>query len=273
MYTKLTIPERLKDLRVSDRHLTLQELSEQTKISKSALGKYESDGYKDISPFAIATLAEFYGVSTDYLMGLTENKNHPDTDISKLHLSDGMLELLASGRINNRLLCELATHKDFQRLMVDIEIYVDRIANMRIEEYNLVLEATRRIIMERYSPDENDLHLRTLEVSQVQEDEYFNYIVHNDIDCIMKDIQQEHSKDKTTADEMPTLEQVKKELEDSMDYASSDEAFVHQICNELDIPFEKLSSEEYTTLIGLLHKSPLLSTSQNMRGKKGNKKG
>lgn len=162
MYTKLTIPERLKDLRVSDRHLTLQELSEQTKISKSALGKYESDGYKDISPFAIATLAEFYGVSTDYLMGLTENKKHPDTDISKLHLSDSMLELLASGRINNRLLCELATHKDFQRLMVDIEIYVDRIANMRIEEYNLVLEATRRIIMDRYSPDENDLHLRTL---------------------------------------------------------------------------------------------------------------
>ena len=35
------------------------------------------DDYKDISPFAIATLADFYGVSTDYLMGLTENKNTP----------------------------------------------------------------------------------------------------------------------------------------------------------------------------------------------------
>ena len=74
MYTKLSIPERLKDLRVVDKHLTLEQLAEQTGLSKSALGKYESDDYKDISPFAIATLAKFYGVSTDYLMGVSEKK-------------------------------------------------------------------------------------------------------------------------------------------------------------------------------------------------------
>ncbi len=28
-------------------------------------------------------------------------------------------------RINNRLLCELATHKDFIKFLADIEIYVD----------------------------------------------------------------------------------------------------------------------------------------------------
>ena len=108
MYAKLTIPERLKDLRVVDKHLTLEQLAEQTGLSKSALGKYETDDYKDISPFAIATLADFYGVSTDYLMGLTENKNHPNTELQSLHLSDDMVELLSSGKINNRLLCELA---------------------------------------------------------------------------------------------------------------------------------------------------------------------
>ena len=91
MYAKLTIPERLKDLRVVDKHLTLEQLAEQTGLSKSALGKYETDDYKDISPFAIATLADFYGVSTDYLMGLTENKNHPNTELQSLHLSDDMV--------------------------------------------------------------------------------------------------------------------------------------------------------------------------------------
>ena len=93
MYTKLSIPERLKDLRVVDKHLTLEQLAEQTGLSRSALGKYESDDYKDISPFAIATLAEFYGVSADYLMGLSENKNHPNAELQALHLSDGMVEL------------------------------------------------------------------------------------------------------------------------------------------------------------------------------------
>ena len=47
MYTKLSIPERLKDLRVVDKHLTLEQLAEQTGLSRSALGKYESDDYKD----------------------------------------------------------------------------------------------------------------------------------------------------------------------------------------------------------------------------------
>ena len=94
MYTKLSIPERLKDLRVVDKHLTLEQLAEQTGLSKSALGKYEGDDYKDISPFAIATLAEFYGVSTDYLMGLSENKTIPNSDLQSLHLSDEMIDQL-----------------------------------------------------------------------------------------------------------------------------------------------------------------------------------
>lgn len=135
MHYKLTIPERLQDLR-KERHLTLERLAEQTGLSRSALGKYESDDYKDISPFAIATLAEFYGVSADYLMGLTENKNHPNTELQALHLSDDMVELLSSGRINNRLLCELAAHPGFQRFMTDMEIFIDRIADMRVEQMN-----------------------------------------------------------------------------------------------------------------------------------------
>ena len=152
MYTKLSIPERLKDLRVVDKHLTLEQLAEQTGLSRSALGKYESDDYKDISPFAIATLAEFYGVSTDYLMGLSENKNHPNTELQSLHLSDDMVELLSSGRINNRLLCELATHPNFQRLMTDMEIFIDRIADMRVEQMNLILEATRQTVINSHAP-------------------------------------------------------------------------------------------------------------------------
>ena len=94
MYAKLTIPERLKDLRVVDKHLTLEQLAEQTGLSKSALGKYEADDFKDISPFSMVELAKFYGVSTDYLLGLTEQKNHPNTELEALHLGDDVIEVL-----------------------------------------------------------------------------------------------------------------------------------------------------------------------------------
>lgn len=173
MYAKLTIPERLQDLR-KDRGLTLEQLAEQTKLSRSALGQYETKDFKDISPFAIATLADFYGVSANYLMGLTENREVPNADVQSLHLNDEMIELLRSGKINNRLLCELATHPNFRRLMVDMEICIDRIANMRVEQMNLVMEATRQTVMSKYTPGEDDLYMRTLELGQVQESDFYS---------------------------------------------------------------------------------------------------
>ena len=69
----LSIQERIKDLRV-ERKLTLEQLAEQTGLSKSALGSYESDDYKDISHYALNKLADFYGVTTDYLLARTETK-------------------------------------------------------------------------------------------------------------------------------------------------------------------------------------------------------
>ena len=76
MYVQLTMAERLKDLCVIDKKLTLEQLAEQTGLSKSALGKYENEDCGDINHYAIQKLAKFYGVSTDYLLGLTEQKNH-----------------------------------------------------------------------------------------------------------------------------------------------------------------------------------------------------
>ena len=123
----LTIQERLKDLRV-ERGLTLEQLAEQTQLSKSALGSYEADEYKDISHYALIKLAKFYGVTTDYLLGLSQTKNHSNADLADLRLSDDMIDLLKSGRIDTALLCELAAHPDFMKLLADIQIYVEGIA-------------------------------------------------------------------------------------------------------------------------------------------------
>ena len=267
MYTKLSIPERLKDLRVVDKHLTLEQLADQTGLSRSALGKYESDDYKDISPFAIATLAEFYGVSTDYLMGLSENKNHPNTELQALHLSDDMVELLSSGRINNRLLCELATHPNFQRLMVDMEIFIDRIADMRVEQMNLILEATRQTVISSHAPGENDLYMRTLELGQIQESDFFSHVLHDDLDSIVRDIRKAHLKDKTTADPQPTLEDVKEQFEQAVQQGSDIEMLIREFCDKLQIPFEKISSEDFSAFLRILSLSKMLKNPNNMRGK------
>ena len=77
----------------------------------------------------------FYGVSVDYLLCRTENREQINTPLTELHLNDEMVALLKGGRINNRLLCELATHQDFIKFLADIEIYVDAVSYTHLDVY------------------------------------------------------------------------------------------------------------------------------------------
>ncbi len=116
--------ECLKDLRV-EKGMTLESLSQQPKIPASTLGSYESDDYKEIPHRNIIELAKFYEVSTDYLLGLTENRQLDNVALSALHLSDTALTLLEDQKINMLHLSELITHEQFRKFMLDLEIYVD----------------------------------------------------------------------------------------------------------------------------------------------------
>ena len=61
MLETMPISEKLKMLR--DRHgLTLDELAERTGLSRSALSNYETNESKEVSQFALVTLAKFYGI-------------------------------------------------------------------------------------------------------------------------------------------------------------------------------------------------------------------
>ncbi len=267
MQPKLTIQERLKDLRV-ERGLTLEQLSAETSISKSALGKYEADDFKDISPFSMVALAKFYGVSTDYLLGLTEQKNHPSTELDALHLGDDAIEVLRTGKFNHRLLSELICHKDFQRFMLDAEIYVDRIADMRINDMNAVLEAVRQMALMKNGGDANDLYLRTLEVAQIREDEYFGSLIVDDLKVILRDIREQHRPDTMTADESALVATVQGQLQDAMNFeGSSEEKKARSFLVTLGIDYDKLSKEQFVTLIEILKLSKHMKSPMSQRGK------
>ena len=267
MQPKLTIQERLKDLRV-ERGLTLEQLSTETGISKSALGKYEADDFKDISPFSMVELAKFYGVSTDYLLGLTEQKNHPNTELDALHLGDDAIEVLRTGKFNHRLLSELICHKDFQRFMLDAEIYVDRIADMRVNDMNAVLEAVRQMALIKNGGDENDLYLRTLEVAQIREDEYFGSLIADDLKGILRDIRNDHRPDTMTADESSLAAAVQGQLQDAMNFeGSSEEKKAKALLATLGIDYDAITMEQFVNLIEVLKLSKHLKTPISQRGK------
>lgn len=264
----LTIGERLEDLR-KERGLTLDELAEATKISRSALGKYESDEFKDISPFSIVTLAKFYGVTADYLMGLTETRNRSNEGLADLGLSDEMLDLLRERRVNTALLSELVTHKDFEKLLADIEIYVDGIATMQIQNLNAWVDVARTEIIEKYHPGEQDKTMRILDAVHIQEGEYFASRVREDLDAILEDLHEAHRGKRDSAPESSVIAEFKRDLEEVANFEGSElERWLLLFCKANRIIYKKLTEEEKQWLIRIGRKSALMKSYIPQRGKK-----
>ena len=63
--------QRLEDLRV-DNDKTQIEIAEYLNLNRSVYRRYES-GEREIPVWAVIKLADYYRVSTDYLLGLTDD--------------------------------------------------------------------------------------------------------------------------------------------------------------------------------------------------------
>ena len=254
----LTIQERLKDLRV-ERGLTLEQLAEQTQLSKSALGSYEADDFKDISHYALIKLAKFYSVTADYLLGLSETKNHPNADLADLRVSDDMIELLKSGLVDNFLLCELAVHPDFPRLMADLEIYVNGTA----------VDIMSATIMKQHNPGLSDPQLRQLIAAHIDDDSFCRYVIQQDINGIALDLREAHKDDFFSVPEDNPLEDFLQAAEAASTPGSDPEqAAMAFICKRLKLNYGKLSEEERKWLKRIAQKSDLLKNPKPQRGRK-----
>ena len=239
MKCNVSIPERMKDLRV-ERHLSLEELEAAVGISKSALGSYEStEGCKEINHGSILKLADFYQVSTDYLLCRTDNRNPENIELTELHINDEVVELLKSERFNNRLLCEIISHEKFRELLADAEIYVDGIATMRFHDMNSSLAAVRAMILEAHPEAAADRAIKVLEACQVGEED-----------------DSESAPDTTPADEL--IREVQKAMQSPGDRVQQ---FTEIFCKAFQLKYKRLSEEERTTLKKLFRKSPLIKHS------------
>ena len=179
------------------------------------------------------------------------------------------MALLKSGRVNNRLLCEMMAHKDFIRLLADIEIYVDRVASMQVQSLNAYVDVVRQEIIDRYQPGEDDPHLRILKAAHLDEDEYFSQLVSEDIGRIIRDIRTAHLGDSEGAPVNTVAEELRQDIEEVMNFKGSDlERQAILYCKRLGINYSKLTELEFRQLIHILNKSSLLKTHGSKRKKR-----
>ena len=184
-------------------------------------------------------------------------------------MSDDMIELLKSGRVDNSLLCELAAHLDFPRLMADLEIYVNGIAGKQVQSANAIVDAMSATIMKQHNPGLSDPQLRQLITAHIDDDSFCRYVIQQDINGIALDLREAHKDDFFSVPEDNPLEDFLQVAEAASTPGSDLEtASLMFICKRLKLNFKKLSDEEKKWLKKIAQKSDLLKNPNPQRGRK-----
>ena len=258
MKFQYTTQEKLWDLR-RDHGYTLEYVADAIQISKAALSKYENNEDKEYNIAILNKLAQFYDVSLDWLICNTEVKEAVHTPIEDLRLDDETIKVLKTGCFNHRLLCEIIKHPDFAHLMTEIEIYVDGHATQKIKNINDWMDGIRIKLFQKNSAEEMTPYIDTLARTPVNEEEFFFHNIHGELDTIMKDIRVAHEKDRESESIEREVTNIDRAAE-LIELGFLDEparAFFAAYCEELGIPYDRLSEEEHQTMLNIFKKSTL----------------
>ncbi len=162
------IGKRLKELRTTE-GLTQQELAKILNVSSMSISFYENEQRKPDSDFIIS-VSKYFGVSTDYLLGLINAKDKENIDISKVTgLNDFSLTILekSSKEKNNtaaeiintivgmssfKMLVNLINDKDIKEVQEDItDSKIKDILTMDKEQQKAILSKLLPMYKEDFS--------------------------------------------------------------------------------------------------------------------------
>lgn len=101
------------------------ELAKKLGEARSQITRLESGETKNMNSDLIVKLAKIFGVSTDYLLCVTDHMTARYTNVERLGLSEDAAKKLMSGAIDRDVLNRLLEHKDFGPLCEQMRYYYD----------------------------------------------------------------------------------------------------------------------------------------------------
>ena len=153
--------------------------------------------------------------------------------------------------------------------MIDLEIYVDGHVSARIRALNAALQQTRDEIEQRFHPDENDLHFRTLEIGQIDQHKYMSEVITDDLLRIVHDLRERHKNDVNASPDTDVAKQIAENAKEAIAAGGSAlEQAQRLMCMQLGIDYDKIDTLDRMALTRILKKSPSFKSVINQRGRK-----
>jgi len=201
--------ERIGDLR-SGKGLSQKELAKILGITSSQMSRIENDKVKFISSDVLIKMAQFFNVSTDFILGLTDISFPKNYDINELGLSEGTVKVFLSKSIDIQILNRVFEHKWFPNLVEQMKKYADDSYAAGVTAHNEIIDFATSSISDfvKENPDHkakaND-DIQELKKHKLTTNESIMMKIQSLFMAILKDIKKDFE-DKTPIAPMATRE-------------------------------------------------------------------
>ena len=133
------IHQRLCDLR-NGTGKSQKEVADELNIQASVLSRIERGETKSVSHDLVIKFAEYYNVSTDYLLCISDVRIRRNVELEELGLTNKALLQLLQGKVNGNILSKMLEHPYFPVLLDTANAYFAESHNLGFAARNAIID-------------------------------------------------------------------------------------------------------------------------------------
>ena len=190
------IHQRLCDLR-NGTGKSQKEVADELNMQASVLSHIERGETKSVSHDLIIKFAEYYNVSTDYLLCISDIRIRRNAELEELGLTNKALLQLLQGNVNGDILSRLLEHRYFPQLLDTVNSYFTEEHNAGFASRNAVIDMETASLKEliKENPDcrtETQHGIREINAQKITGTEADIEKIRSIFLIILKDIKKEY---------------------------------------------------------------------------------
>ena len=148
--------DRIRDL-CRSRNITQVELAQAVGMDKSTLSRVMAEKTSKLSSKNLVAIANYFEVSTDFLLGLTDIPARKEHDIERLGLSVEAAANLHQGKLNHSVVCQLLENPKFAELTLQIALYQEGILASSVAAQNQMYNSMSSLMLEHAQANPEDM--------------------------------------------------------------------------------------------------------------------
>ena len=138
--------ERLMDI-CKDMKITQAQLADAIGMDRSILSRFLSGKTDNLSHEYVIKIAKHFNVSTDFVLGLTEDPGRVNYDIGELGLTVQAAANLYTHKVDPAILCRLLEHERCGDLVNEIGLYLDETLSAGIAAQNQLFNSLSQMMI------------------------------------------------------------------------------------------------------------------------------